>query len=339
MNRGNIGDGRGERVSIVIPCYNRAALIGDAIESAIAHGDGAEVVVVDDGSTDTSWERISAFGNRIRGFRLSNGGVSAARNFGVRQSTGTHIKFLDSDDRLPPGAVAALIEAGRHAAPRQVMFGDARSIGPAGQPVEPAGYGFADVAPPGPLPLKLLLSGTMSPYLPLYPAEALQAAGGFDPRYDLGEDQELAVRLALSGFRFHRVPVVVAEVREHPGERLSRTGTFSLYDRHIALFTGIEHQLGRADPPLTSAERLAFATTIWTVARDAARVRCRAQAKRLFALATELSGPVAAAPARLQPLYRLLDPYRAEQLLEAIKKLRPRRLSGAGRGTAGASGS
>jgi hypothetical protein len=308
------------RISIVIPCYNRAALIGDAIQSAIDHGEGAEIIVVDDGSTDRSWDRIGAFGERVRAFRIANGGVSAARNFGMARAHGTHIKFLDSDDRLPPRAIAALVEAQRQVAPHRIVFGDACSIGIDGEAIEQVGYGYADAAPPGALTRATLLSRVMSPLLPLYPIDALRRIGGFDPAYSLGEDQELAVRLALAGYEFCRVPAIVAEVREHPGERLSR-GTAALYDRHVILFSGIVALFERAASPLTPDEALALAAMIWPVARDAARTRCRAQAGRLFAIATELVGPTAAAPAPLRPLYRWGDPYRVEQVIELGKRV------------------
>lgn len=313
--------GKGARVSIVIPCYNRAALIGDAIESALANGEGAEVIVVDDGSTDASWDRIQAFGESVRAFRIPNTGVSAARNFGVDQANGDHIKFLDSDDRLPPGGVAALMTASQTVPSTSIVFGDACSIGVDGQAISPFGYGFADLAPPGPLARATLLSGVMSPLLPLYPAEALRRIG-FDPAYSLGEDQELAVRLVLSGYDFHRVPVIVAEVREHSGDRLSRTGLSGLFDRHVLLFAGILRHFEAAEASLTAEEALALARTIWTVARDAARARCRAQASRLFAIATGLAGPTRAAPPRLRPLYKMLDPYKVERLVEMAKSLR-----------------
>lgn len=308
-------------VSIVIPCYNRALLIADAIASAVANGDGAEIVVVDDGSTDGSWDCIRAFGDRVRSFRTANRGVSAARNFGVDQATGTHVKFLDSDDRLPAGAIAGLVEAQRTLGPHQIAFGDARSIGPAGEPIESFGYGFADVAVAGPLPQALLLARVMSPYLPLYPIGVLRQVGGFDPAYSLGEDQELAVRIVLAGFEFHRIPGVVAEVREHPGERLSRARTAAFYGQLAFLYESIVHHFSGASQPLAPDEALALARAIWTVARDAARDRHRAQALRLFTLATDLTGSTQAAPKRLRPLYRFINPYRVERFIDFIKSL------------------
>jgi hypothetical protein len=84
---------------------------------------------------------------------------------------------------------------------------------------------------------------------------------------------------------------------------------------------GIVALFERAASPLTPDEALALAAMIWPVARDAARTRCRAQAGRLFAIATELVGPTAAAPAPLRPLYRWGDPYRVEQVIELGKRV------------------
>ncbi|HEX8553371.1 MAG TPA: glycosyltransferase family A protein [Sphingomonas sp.] len=303
----------------MIPCYNRATLIGDAINSALAYGEGAEIIVVDDGSIDASWECILSFGDKVRGFRIANGGVAAARNFGVAQAQGSFIKFLDSDDRLVEGGLAALLAEQQVAAPHRILFGDARAIGPDGEAIAPCGYGYADVAPPGPISRATLLKQIMSPLLPLYPTQALHRVGGFDPEYILGEDQELAVRLTLAGYEFYRVPVVVAEIREHSGGRLSRTITPAHFERQAAFFASIAHHLSSAGPPLDPNEALALATMIWIDARNAARARYRPQAARLFAMATELVGPVAAAPAVLRPLYRWIDPYWVEHMIEWLK--------------------
>jgi hypothetical protein len=310
----------GVSVSVVIPCYNRAALVGEAIESVLAHGEGAEIVVVDDGSTDASWEVISSFGDRVRGFRISNGGVSAARNVGVERASGDFIRFLDSDDRLAPRGVSALVAAQRNVPPNAIVFGDAGAIGPDGEALATCGYGYAAVAPPGPMARAALLSRIMSPLLPLYPAEALRRLGGFDTSFALGEDQELAVRLMAAGYAFHRVPTVVAEVREHGGERLSRTITPAWYDRQVDVFSAIVHHVERATPPLASDEASSLAAMIWVVARDAARVGHRPQAELLFAIATKLAGP-AAAPPKLRALYRWVSPYRVERILETGKRI------------------
>ena len=96
-------------LSVVIPTWNRARLVREAVESALAQGAGVEVVVVDDASTDgTADELARRFGPRIKLLRLSRrGGVGAARNAGVRQASGELLAFLDSDDLWLPGKLDA----------------------------------------------------------------------------------------------------------------------------------------------------------------------------------------------------------------------------------------
>jgi glycosyltransferase involved in cell wall biosynthesis len=94
--------GRGT-VSVVIPTYNRAQFVGEAIESVLGQtARPLEIIVVDDGSTDDTEAVCRKFGAQIRYIRQANGGVSAARNHGIRESRGDLIAFLDSDDRWAP---------------------------------------------------------------------------------------------------------------------------------------------------------------------------------------------------------------------------------------------
>ncbi|MDY6945264.1 MAG: glycosyltransferase family A protein [Pseudomonadota bacterium] len=90
-------------VSVIIPTYNRAALLREAVESALQQTySPIEVVVVDDGSTDDTGAVMQEFGERIRYSRRPNGGVNAARNVGIKQAKGQFLAFLDSDDLWEP---------------------------------------------------------------------------------------------------------------------------------------------------------------------------------------------------------------------------------------------
>src|SRR3712207_4601210 len=92
-------------VSIVIPCYNQAHFLGEAIESVLAQTyPHFEVVVVDDGSTDNT-EAVAARYPGVRCIRQENQGLAAARNTGIRRSNGSYLVFLDADDRLLPNAL------------------------------------------------------------------------------------------------------------------------------------------------------------------------------------------------------------------------------------------
>jgi len=93
-------------VSVVIPTYNRAALVPRAVRSALACIDpGDEILVVDDGSTDHTADVMAEFGDPVRYVPLPHGGAGATRNQGVRLARNRLVAFLDSDDEWMPGKV------------------------------------------------------------------------------------------------------------------------------------------------------------------------------------------------------------------------------------------
>lgn len=93
-------------VSVVIPCYNGARFLAEAIQSCLDQSiPPHEVIVVDDGSTDDSSTIAGGFGPLVRLVSQPNRGVSAARNAGIRAATGSHIMLLDADDRMLPGCI------------------------------------------------------------------------------------------------------------------------------------------------------------------------------------------------------------------------------------------
>ena len=94
-------------VSVVIPCYNNASFLRDAIQSVLSQTHPrTELIVVDDGSSDDTSDVASSY-PVTRVIRQNNQGVSAARNVGLAQSRGDYVVFLDADDRLLPDAVDA----------------------------------------------------------------------------------------------------------------------------------------------------------------------------------------------------------------------------------------
>ncbi len=102
-------------ISVIIPTYNRASMIGAALDSVLSQaGEDDEIIVVDDGSTDNTAAVLAAYGDRIRCIRQTNAGAGAARNRGIAESRHDLIAFLDSDDEFLPGKLdlqAALMDA------------------------------------------------------------------------------------------------------------------------------------------------------------------------------------------------------------------------------------
>lgn len=90
-------------VSVVIPTYNHARFVRDAVDGALAQTNcRVEVLVVNDGSTDDTRDVLATYGDRIRAIHQVNQGLSAARNTGIRHATGEWVSFLDSDDFWHP---------------------------------------------------------------------------------------------------------------------------------------------------------------------------------------------------------------------------------------------
>jgi glycosyltransferase involved in cell wall biosynthesis len=98
-------------VSVIIPTFNRADFLREAIDSVLAQTEkDFELIVVDDGSTDQTKEMLAAYGERILYLFQTNAGASAARNLGIRQAQGRFITFLDSDDLWLPKKLSRQIE-------------------------------------------------------------------------------------------------------------------------------------------------------------------------------------------------------------------------------------
>jgi glycosyltransferase involved in cell wall biosynthesis len=198
-------------VSVVIPCYNQARFLSDAIDS-VCHQTHTqhEVIVVDDGSTDLTQSVAQRYGG-VRYIYQPNQGVSAARNAGIRQSRGTYLTFLDADDRLLPDALTAGIDCFRKSQSCGFVVGRYRKIATDGSlisgPNRPSGaHDFYDA----------LLRGNIIgvPATVLFRRAAVESVGGFNSRFTLGEDYDLALRIART------LPVVehdsvIAEYRHH----------------------------------------------------------------------------------------------------------------------------
>ena len=95
------------RVSVIIPTYNRAVFIADAIQSVLTQTySDFEIIIVDDGSTDNTREVVGGFNDsRIKYIYQENQWAAAARNNGIRASNGEYLSFLDSDDILMENAL------------------------------------------------------------------------------------------------------------------------------------------------------------------------------------------------------------------------------------------
>ena len=97
------------QTSVVIPCYNAASFVCDAIASCFAEGvEGSRIIVIDDGSTDETPRRLADWATHIKVRRKANGGASTARNAGLTLVETPYVVFLDADDLYEGGILGAL---------------------------------------------------------------------------------------------------------------------------------------------------------------------------------------------------------------------------------------
>jgi glycosyltransferase involved in cell wall biosynthesis len=117
------------RISVIIPTFNRAFSLTRSIESVLDQSyTNFELIIVDDGSTDDSFDVIRAYlkDPRVRYIRHStNKGAQAARNVGIKTATGEYIAFLDSDDEWVPEKLQIQVKKINGATPLRVIHGDA----------------------------------------------------------------------------------------------------------------------------------------------------------------------------------------------------------------------
>ncbi len=203
-------------VSVVIPCYNHARFLVEAIESVLNQTCRLfEIVVVDDGSTDETATVVANYPG-VRLIRQSNQGLSAARNAGLRASEGRYVVFLDADDRLLPDALEIGIEALASHPCCSFVFGRCRIIAKDGSPV-------ASGLPPhieSQHYVELLRDNYIwNPAQVMYRREALERFGAFNTNISPVADYELYLRVTRNSDVYDH-NTLVAEYRQH-GENMS----------------------------------------------------------------------------------------------------------------------
>ena len=222
-------------VSIIIPCFNNEHFIEEAIESALNQSYHAvEVIVVDDGSTDSSWQKIEKYHERIVARRQTNAGACVARNKGLSIATGKWIKFLDADDVLNPDCIELQI-ANCHNE-RVVVFGDCEYIDVNGSAIPKSPNDNSTQLNEG--DFAILSSFFSTPILTsttLFARSVLTEFKGFNPLVQRGQEHELNLRLYLNGIDFQYFPQACYLYRQHESpERISiskrRLHFFSYFD-------------------------------------------------------------------------------------------------------------
>jgi hypothetical protein len=274
-------------VSTIIPVFNRAALLTEAVDSVLAQTYPLnEIVIVDDGSTDDTGAVAQAFVSRHPGVvkyaRLSRGREWRARNHGLTLATGEFIQFLDSDDLIVPEKLATQVRALRahpecgisYCYVREYAMGDPLPRVPARR----TGETFETLFP-------ALLSGRIWPYpSPLFRRGVIDAAGGF-LELSAYPDWELECRMAVNGVRLHHCRSFLAETRNThaiEGRRKSVKPPDTLRDVAL-IFSVILDHARRANVPAEAIDRLS--PRLFNIGRQCASIGLVDEARRSIGLA------------------------------------------------------
>ena len=221
-------------VSVVIPCYNQARFLSEAIESVLAQSyQHFEVVVVDDGSTDETSE-VAARYPRVHYIRQDNQGPAAARNSGARESTGSYLVFLDADDRLLPNALETGLKHLKAHPECAFVSGHYREVAADGSSLPT----WKQPCPDKEHYLELLRANYIgTPAVVMYRRSVFESVGGFDPSpsVDGCEDYDLHMRIA-HGFLVYCYGELVAEYRQHSSS--ASRNSVSMLKAYLAALDG-----------------------------------------------------------------------------------------------------
>ena len=238
--------------SLIIPAYQAASTVGDAVSSALAQTYPAhEVIVVDDGSTDDLAGALSTFAGRIRLIRKENGGAASARNAGVAAAEGEFVAFLDADDVYGPRRLEVLGELGAARPDLDIVTTDMSLV------VDGRVVGRFNVENPfASVDQRVaILRSCFVGGCPAIRRSRLRAIGGFDETLVMGCDWDCLIRLILDGSLAGLVDEPHMEYRLRP-DSLTSARTASLWSR-----VGILEK-ARANPSLRPDERRDLARSL-----------------------------------------------------------------------------
>ncbi len=188
-------------VSVVIPTYNRRALVDEAVGSVLAQSyNNFELIVIDDGSDDGTADHLARYGSCLRLISRRRSGVAAARNYGVSVAKARYLAFLDSDDLWMPNKLEVQVAfMGQHSGAQicqtdEIWIRNRVRVNPKTKHKKPSGDVFRRS-------LDLCL---VSPSAVMMTKQLFNQVGGFDESFPVCEDYDLWLRIAVD----HAIPLV-----------------------------------------------------------------------------------------------------------------------------------
>jgi glycosyltransferase involved in cell wall biosynthesis len=280
-------------VSTIIPVWNRAELLIEAVDSVLSQTyRPIEIIIVDDGSFDDTPEVAKAlatkYPNEVIYKRQLNQGPGAARELGRQAATGEFIQYLDSDDLLLPKKFEAQVTGLRSEPECAVSYGKTRyyRIGetPKNAAHKRTGEKFDKMFP------AFLQSRWWSTSTPLFSRSICDRAGSWLVLRN-EEDWEYDCRIASFGVRLHYCDQFVSDTRDHDNQRLCKNFVNSpdvMKDRAYAHECIYQHAV-RAGVNKDTSEMQHFARELFFLSRQCGSVGLSREAMKLFSLARDAS--------------------------------------------------
>ena len=243
-------------VSVIMPTYDRAAVLMEAVESVLRQTyPHLELLVIDDGSTDDTLERLNKIEDgRLRVILANHRGAASARNRGLKEARGEFIGFCDSDDLWVAEKLTWQVDYLRKHPEASLVYGDAASFRDG--KIEIRSY-FKERTPsqgdafPALLQKNFIPSGSV-----LMRKVCLDEIGYFNESLKTSEDYELWLRFCLR-FQVSYVSKVLVKVRRHSGNITSDDQTTC--ENHLAVLNSVKSRLQNRVPK--SVMRKAYART------------------------------------------------------------------------------
>lgn len=281
----------GDLVSILIPVFNRAAMLREAVASVLAQTHRPiEILIVDDGSTDDTSATADELGREhadvIRVFHRPNGGAGAARETARTAIRGDFVQHLDSDDLLLPRKLELQVAALRAQPHCGAAYGWTRFRHRDGRveekPWKRSGERIETMFP------AMLGSRWWDTPTPLYRVSLIQEAGPWtDLRVE--EDWEYDCRIAARGVALAYVPEWVSEVRQHDAGHVSgHADAATLRDRARAHLLMLEHAQ-RAGIAADAPEMRHFARDLFHIARQCGAAGLEDESRMLVEATSSIS--------------------------------------------------
>lgn len=270
-------------VSVVIPCKNMGAYVGQAIESALAQTRPAdEIIVVDDGSTDDTREVVRRFPAKVKLLHGPGRGSAISRNIAVLAASGQYIAFLDADDLWYPQHLELQITR-MLAEGRSFSFSDFHRTSDPTKPGEPMLAEYSTVSDGNVFP-QLLRENFVPTSSAIVRKELLAQTGIFKPQLRGGQDYDLWLRIARQT-QFSWVRQCLVFLRHHAG---NITGSATYPYLHVRAWEQIRREHDDCEPADRKYIRYRLGLAAYSAGRHAIRQQEFGLARRYLFQAVQL---------------------------------------------------